>query len=109
MSSCNGREGVGVCFMPTASWGARQTQQLARFIAITDTMRILYCTERSTICPCSLGLRGWVGGCGVVGGWDGGCIGGIGALWLRLGAGHHRIYHCSGLRGNIASLAETTR
>ena len=61
MSSCNGGEGVGGCFMPTASWGARQTQQLARFIAITDTMRILYCTERSTICPCSLGLRGWVG------------------------------------------------
>ena len=66
MSSCNGGEGVGGCFMPTASWGARQTQQLARFIAITDTMRILYCTERSTICPCSLGLRGWLGGCGGV-------------------------------------------
>ena len=52
------------------------------------------------------GVGGWDGG---VGGWLGGCIGGIGALWLRLVAGHHRIYHCSGLRGNIASLAETTR
>ena len=49
-----------------------------------------------------VGVGVWVGGMG-------GCIGGIGALWLRLVAGHHRIYHCSGLRGNIASLAETTR
>ena len=54
------RGGVEGCFMLVDSWAGRQTQQLARFIAITDTMRILYCTERSTICPCSLGLRGWV-------------------------------------------------